>query len=55
MKYQEQGWMYIMTDFTDEEEQLTDDYCPICGNPMVIEYGIPVCYYCGYSPDEGNE
>ena len=27
-------------------------YCPICGNPLVEESGLTVCYYCGWSEDE---
>ena len=30
-------------------------YCPICGNPLVEEQGLTVCYYCGYSEDELEE
>lgn len=24
-------------------------YCPICGCPTVLEDGVEVCYYCGWS------
>ncbi|MCD7779635.1 MAG: hypothetical protein LUH05_03055 [Candidatus Gastranaerophilales bacterium] len=27
-------------------------YCPVCGNPLVIEEGKDVCYYCGWCEDE---
>lgn len=44
-----------MTDYTDEEARLTDTFCPVCGCPLVEEYGLLVCYYCGYSPEEEND
>ena len=30
----------------------SEDYCPICGNPIVYESGLAVCYYCGWSEEE---
>lgn len=38
--------------FNDEDEQLTGENCPICGYPTVLEYGLEVCYKCGWSKDE---
>lgn len=38
---------------TDEDEELTGNNCPVCGYPTVYEYGLEVCYHCGWS--EGNE
>ena len=35
---------------TDKDYE-KDEYCPICGNPLVIEDGLPVCYYCGWYDD----
>lgn len=36
----------------DEKEQLTGNNCPRCGYPTVIEYGLEVCYGCGWSKEE---
>lgn len=45
--------MYIMTNDNDDKEQITGNQCPICGYPTVLEYGLEVCYKCGWS--EGDE
>lgn len=37
--------------FTMTDEQLAGYACPICGYPIVIEYGLEVCYQCGWSID----
>lgn len=36
-------------------ENNTDDFCPICGNPIVYEQGLEVCYYCGWSKEDMDE
>ena len=36
----------------DEDEHLTGNNCPRCGYPTVIEYGLEVCYHCGWSKEE---
>ena len=35
-----------MNEYNENEE-----YCPNCGNPLVEEDGLTVCYYCGWSED----
>ena len=37
----------------DDDEQITGNQCPVCGYPTVLEYGLEVCYKCGWS--EGDE
>lgn len=32
----------------DDAEQLTGNVCPICCYPTVYEYGLEVCYRCGW-------
>lgn len=39
----------------DEDEQLTGENCPICGYPTVLEYGLEVCYKCGWSKDDEED
>lgn len=41
--------------FTTIDEQLAGYACPICGYPIVIEYGLEVCYQCGWSIDTEKE
>ena len=36
----------------EEEEEILEEYCPVCGYPLVIEYGLRVCYQCGWSEEE---
>ena len=36
----------------DEDEELTGENCPVCGYPIVLEHGLEVCYYCGWSKDD---
>lgn len=31
------------------DEILTEFNCPVCGYPIVLEYGLEVCYSCGWS------
>ena len=45
---QEQS-LFTLTD----EEEITGKNCPVCGYPTVREYGLEVCYHCGWS--EGDE
>ena len=40
-----------LSSLPDEDEELTGDNCPICGYPIVLEYGLEVCYCCGWSKD----
>lgn len=37
----------------EDDEQLTGDVCPVCGYPTAIEFGLELCYHCGWS--EGDE
>ena len=39
-------------DWGDEDEKLTGDVCPVCGYPIVLEYGLEVCYRCGWSRED---
>jgi uncharacterized Zn finger protein (UPF0148 family) len=39
----------------DENEQLTGDNCPVCGYPIVLEFGLEVCYGCGWFKDDEQE
>lgn len=39
-------------DLGDEDEKLTGDVCPVCGYPIVLEYGLEVCYRCGWSRED---
>ena len=34
---------------TNEDEELTGKNCPVCSYPTVREYGLEVCYHCGWS------
>lgn len=40
---------------TNEDEQLTGDNCPSCGYPLVLEFGLEVCYNCGWSNERKDE
>lgn len=40
-----------MTKDEMKEYNSNEVYCPICGNPLVDEGGLTVCYYCGWSED----
>ena len=35
----------------DDEEKLAGYACPVCGYPVVLEYGLELCYKCGWSND----
>ena len=35
------------------DEVISEAPCPCCGYPLVVEYGMLVCYKCGWS--EENE
>jgi hypothetical protein len=41
--------------FTTTDEELAGYNCPICDYPIVIEYGLEVCYQCGWSTDAKKE
>lgn len=43
---------FISFEDTGLDEVVTEETCPICGYPIVIEYGLEVCYYCGWSRDD---
>lgn len=49
MEAQQPQLSCILTD----EEEITGNNCPVCGYPTVREYGLEVCYHCGWS--EGDE
>ena len=34
--------------FEDDNEHLAGYNCPICKYPVVVEYGLEVCYRCGW-------
>ena len=38
--------------FEDEDERLAGYPCPVCGYPVVVEYGLDVCYRCGWFKEE---
>lgn len=40
--------------FEDDNERLAGYSCPVCGYPVVVEYGLEVCYRCGWFKDGGN-
>jgi hypothetical protein len=39
---------YIDLLFSEYEDGLTEDRCPVCDYPIVIEAGLEVCYSCGW-------
>lgn len=39
---------YVDLLFGDIQEELTEDNCPVCGYPIVLEEGLEVCYSCGW-------
>lgn len=41
--------------FDEHIEFYNGDMCPICGNPIVYEEGLEVCYYCGWSQEDKDE
>lgn len=51
MEQNQEQSVCTMIDMNDEE--LTGNNCPVCGYPTVREYGLEVCYHCGWS--EGDE
>ena len=38
--------------FEDEDERLAGYPCPVCGYPVVVEFGLDVCYKCGWFKNE---
>lgn len=48
----EQAQEQSLSILIDEDEHLTGNNCPRCGYPTVIEYGLEVCYHCGWSKEE---
>ena len=36
----------------EDDEILTGENCPNCGYPIVLEYGLEVCYQCGWYGEE---
>lgn len=36
----------------DIEEELTEEPCPVCGYPIVLEEGLEVCYCCGWFKED---
>lgn len=43
---------FIRFEDTGLDEEITGDTCPVCGYPIVLEYGLEVCYCCGWSRDD---
>ena len=39
----------------EDDEEITGKNCPVCGYPTVREYGLEVCYHCGWSEDDEPE
>ena len=39
---------YVDWLFGEVQEELTEDKCPVCGYPIVLEEGLEVCYSCGW-------
>lgn len=39
----------------DENEKLTGNNCPVCDYPTVYEFGLELCYYCGWSEEDEPE
>lgn len=39
---------YVDLLFGERQEELTEDNCPVCGYPIVLEEGLEVCYSCGW-------
>ena len=39
---------FIRFEDTALEEELTENNCPRCGYPIVIEAGLELCYRCGW-------
>ena len=35
-----------------DEEIITGKNCPCCGYPLVEEFGLAVCYNCGWSEED---
>ena len=35
-------------DLSEIEETETEEKCPVCGYPIVLEEGLEVCYRCGW-------
>lgn len=52
MEAKQEQSVSIMTNNEDDEHP-TGNNCPVCGYPTVLEYGLEVCYKCGWS--EGDE
>ena len=39
----------------EDDEEITGNNCPVCGYPTVREYGLELCYHCGWSEDSEPE
>lgn len=37
---------------SEDKEQLAGYVCPKCGYPVVVEYGLELCYQCGWTIEE---
>ena len=37
---------------SEEDEILTGRLCPKCSYPTVEEFGLEVCYHCGWSEED---
>lgn len=55
MEQKQEQSVSTTTDYGDEEEQLAGYNCPICGYPIVVEYGLDVCYLCGWAAQEPED
>ena len=51
MKIKKKIFIKLMQEFIMIEYNEDDVMCPVCGNPLVEEEGLTVCYYCGWSED----
>ena len=45
----------LEADIKQDDEEITGKNCPVCGYPTVREYGLEVCYHCGWSEDDEPE
>ena len=39
----------------EDDEHLAGYNCPMCGYPVVVEFGLEVCYRCGWFENTEND
>lgn len=52
MNQRKQGFMTKEIKTNQDEEIITGENCPCCGYPLVEEFGLAVCYNCGWSEED---